>query len=83
MTDKLSEYGWSFQIKVLASMFVDRTFLQQIADIIQADYFESEANSWLLEVLLDHFSESEVIDLKETYSDIGDLYIFVSKNYLS
>ena len=44
MTDKLSEYGWSFQIKVLASMFVDRTFLQQIADIIQADYFESDAN---------------------------------------
>jgi replicative DNA helicase len=57
MTDKLSEYGWSFQIKVLAAMFVDRTFLQQIADIIQADYFESDANSWLLEILLDHFRE--------------------------
>jgi replicative DNA helicase len=57
MTDKLSEYGWSFQIKVLAAMFVDRTFLQQIADIIQADYFESDANSWLLEIVLDHFRE--------------------------
>ena len=33
--------------------------------------------------LLDHFSESEVIDLKETYSDIGDLYIFVSKKFYS
>ena len=42
MTDKLSEYGWSFQVKVLAAMFVDRTFLQQIADIIQSDYFESD-----------------------------------------
>jgi replicative DNA helicase len=57
MTDKLSEYGWSFQIKVLAAMFVDRTFLQQIADIIQAEYFESDANSWLLEIILDHFRE--------------------------
>jgi len=36
-------------------MFTDRTFLQQIADIIQADYFESEANSWILEVVLGHF----------------------------
>jgi replicative DNA helicase len=57
MTDKLSEYGWSFQIKVLAAMFVDRTFLQQIADIIQTEYFESDANSWLLEIILDHFRE--------------------------
>jgi len=57
MTDKLSEYGWTFQVKVLAAMFVDRTFLQQIADIIQSDYFESDANSWLLDILIEHFRE--------------------------
>jgi replicative DNA helicase len=57
MTDKLSEYGWGFQVKVLAAMFTDRIFLQQISDIIQADYFESEANSWLLDVILAHFRE--------------------------
>ena len=57
MTDKLSEYGWSFQVKVLAAMFTDRSFLQQIADIIQPDYFESDANSWLLDTILDHFRE--------------------------
>ena len=57
MTDKLSEYGYGFQVKVIASMFTDRIFLQQIADIIQPDYFESDANSWLLEVILDHFTQ--------------------------
>jgi replicative DNA helicase len=57
MTDKLSEYGWGFQVKVLAAMFTDRLFLQQISDIIQAEYFESDANSWLLEVILEHFRE--------------------------
>ena len=57
MTDKLSEYGWGFQVKVIAAMFTDRLFLQQISDIIQADYFESDANSWLLEVILTHFRE--------------------------
>ncbi len=57
MTDRLSEYGWGFQVKVLAAMFTDRIFLQQISDIIQADYFESDANSWLLEVILTHFTE--------------------------
>jgi replicative DNA helicase len=57
MTDKLSEYGYGFQVKVLAAMFTDRAFLQQITDIIQADYFESDANSWLLEIILTHFRE--------------------------
>jgi replicative DNA helicase len=75
MTDKLSEYGWSFQIKVLAAMFVDRTFLQQIADIIQTEYFESDANSWLLEIILDHFREyktppsKDVLKVKVTEID--------------
>jgi replicative DNA helicase len=57
MTDRLAEYGFTFQVKVLAAMFTDRAFLQQIADIIQADYFESDANSWLLEIILTHFRE--------------------------
>lgn len=57
MTDRLSEYGWGFQVKVLAAMFTDRIFLQQISDIIQPNYFESDANSWLLDVILAHFTE--------------------------
>ena len=65
MTDKLSEYGWSFQVKVLAAMFVDRTFLQQIADIIQSDYFESDANSWLLDIIIDHFREYKIPPSKD------------------
>ena len=85
MTDKLSEYGWSFQIKVLAAMFVDRTFLQQIADIIQSDYFESDANSWLLEVVLDHFREyktppsKDVLKVKVTEIDNDVLKTAVSR----
>lgn len=55
MTNQLSEYGFSFQVKVLAAMFTDRTFLQQIADIIQPEYFESESNSWILDIILGHF----------------------------
>jgi replicative DNA helicase len=57
MTDKLNEYGKTFQIKAIAAMFVDRSFLQQIADIIRPDYFDSESNIWILEVVLSHFSQ--------------------------
>ena len=65
MTDKLSEYGWSFQVKVLAAMFTDRIFLQQIADIIRAEYFESDANNWVLETVLDHFHQYKTPPTKD------------------
>ena len=76
MTDRLSEYGYGFQVKVIAAMFTDRSFLQQIADIIQPDYFESDANSWLLEIIIAHFHEyktppsKDVLKVKVT--EIGD-----------
>lgn len=57
MTDKLSTYGYGFQVKTIAALFTDRTFLQQIADIIRPEYFESEANAWLLETILSHFQQ--------------------------
>ena len=57
MVDSLNEYGKTFQIKAIAAMFVDRSFLQQIADIIRPDYFDSESNIWILEVVLSHFAQ--------------------------
>jgi len=65
LTDRLSEYGFGFQVKVIAALFTDRIFLQQIADIIQPDYFESESNSWLLEVILEHFKEYKAPPTKD------------------
>jgi replicative DNA helicase len=65
MTDKLSEYGYGFQVKVIAAMFTDRIFLQQIADIIQPDYFESDSNSWLLDVILEHFRQYKAPPTKD------------------
>jgi hypothetical protein len=65
MTDKLSEYGWGFQVKVIAAMFTDRMFLQQIADIIRPDYFESDANCWLLETVLEHFRQYKTPPTKD------------------
>ena len=79
MTDKLSEYGYGFQVKVIAAMFTDRAFLQQIADIIQSEYFESDANSWLLEVIITHFREyksppsKDVLKVKITEIEDGVL----------
>lgn len=76
MVDSLNQYGKTFQIKAIAAMFVDRSFLQQIADIIRPEYFESESNIWILEIVLKHFAEykspptKDVLKVKIT--DISD-----------
>tara|TARA_R110002074_G_scaffold249154_1_gene421016 strand:- start:2459 stop:3808 length:1350 start_codon:yes stop_codon:yes gene_type:complete len=75
MTDRLSSYGYSFQIKVIASLFTDKLFINQIADILSPKYFESDANNWIVETVLEYHKEYktsptlEVIKVKQQELD--------------
>ena len=40
--DNFSKFGYSFQMKLMAALFTDKVFLQQILDILDPKYFESE-----------------------------------------
>jgi len=57
MTDRLSSYGYAFQIKVITALLVDKSFLQQISDMLQSKYFESEANNWIVTTIQEYFEE--------------------------
>lgn len=57
MTDRLSSYGYAFQIKVITALMTDKGFLQQIADILSPKYFESEANEWIVDASLEYFKQ--------------------------
>lgn len=57
MSEKLSNFGYNFQVKVVASLLTDRPFLQQVTDILLPDFFESEANQWIIETILKYFQE--------------------------
>ena len=46
MIKKLSDFGYNFQIKLIAALMTDKNFLQQISDILEHKYFESEATSF-------------------------------------
>lgn len=54
MSDLLSSYGYTFQVKVITALLRNRTFLQQVYDILDPKYFESEANQWLIEQIIDY-----------------------------
>ena len=57
MSDTFLKYGYSFQSKLIACLFKDKPFLQQIMDILDPEYFESEANKWMMGTIIDYYIE--------------------------
>ena len=57
MTDKVSlhQYGNSFQAKLIASLLTNRQFLEQIQDILEPKFFESDSNHWLVKEIKKYF----------------------------
>ena len=57
MSDKLSNFGYNFQIKIISSLLTDKAFLQQVSDILLPEFFESEANQWIVETTVKYFQD--------------------------
>ena len=55
--DNLSKYGQSYQTKVVSNLVTDRPFLEQVSDILETKYFESDTNKWVVDVTRKYFSK--------------------------
>ena len=67
MQDNLSQYGHTFQTKVVTSLLNDRSFLQQVSDIIEPNYFESQANSWVVEKIMSYYEKYKTAPTAEVF----------------
>ncbi len=56
INDTLSRYGQSFQSKVVSALITDTRLLDSIGDIIKTDFFESDANKWIVNTILQYYS---------------------------
>ena len=54
---KLTQFGHSFQIKIISALITDRDFLQQSADIVSPDYFDNDASKWIIRKTLGYYSK--------------------------
>ena len=64
---KLEQYGHNFQIKTLSSLLKDKEFLQQVADIVSPDFFDNEANKWIVSKTLEYFNEFRTTPTMEVF----------------
>lgn len=55
--DNLRKYGAEFQAKCIACILDDKGFIERIYDILSPDFFESDANKWLVEQIMEYFVE--------------------------
>ena len=57
MTDKLAEFGHTFQVKSIASLMTNQTFLEQIHDILDESHYDSDALKWIIKECKKYFDE--------------------------
>lgn len=65
--DTLQKFGTVFQNKAIAGLLIDKSFLEQTFDIIVPHYFESEANKWVVETIINYYNQ---------YKDCPTLEVF-------
>jgi replicative DNA helicase len=65
--NNLKKFGTSFQSKCLAVMLSDRAFLERIIDIVAPEYFETDANKWVVKFISTYFP---------TYRDVPTMAVF-------
>lgn len=53
--NQLQNYGLGFQIKVLSSLLKHKEFLQNIHDILDAEYYDNPAHKWIVEEVLRYY----------------------------
>lgn len=65
--DNLKKFGSEFQIKCISGLVSDRPFIERLADIVEADFFENEAHKWIVKESINYFNE---------YRDLPSLNVF-------
>lgn len=55
--DNLAKYGQHYQTKVVSNLITDRSFLEQVSDVLDPKYFEADANKWIVDETAAYFKQ--------------------------
>jgi replicative DNA helicase len=58
---KLSQYGPTFQTKVMGALLTDRDFLITISESLSDEYFENTSHQWIIKEILKYFSKYHTV----------------------
>ena len=55
--DTITQFGPAFQSKVIASLILNGSFLGQSIDVLNPNFFESQASKWIVNKIIQYYSE--------------------------
>jgi RecA/RadA recombinase len=55
--DKLTDFGHTFQVKSIASLMKNQTFLEQIHDILDEKHYDSDSLKWIVKECKKYYDE--------------------------
>ena len=55
--ENFTNYGKAFQSKTIVCLIKDKLFIQQILDILETKYFESESDRWIVDMIKSYFTK--------------------------
>jgi replicative DNA helicase len=65
--DTLAKFGPSFQAKAVAVMLNSPDFLAQSFDVINPNFFELDANQWIVDTTLEYFHDYKTLPTLEVF----------------
>ena len=55
--ETFTNYGKAFQSKTIVCLIKDKLFIQQIMDILETKYFESDSDRWIVDMIKTYFTK--------------------------
>ncbi len=65
---KLQAYGPQFQTKVIGALLTQKNFLVNVSDSLEKEYFENQANQWVVKEIQSYFSKYHTVPTMEVLS---------------
>ena len=56
---KLANFGFKFQAKIMSCIMTDPAFVSQIYDLVKLEYFDSESVKFLIDRSLEYFKKNK------------------------
>jgi len=62
---KLNQYGPQFQSKVVGALLTQKNFLVNVSDSLEKEYFENQANQWIVDEIQKYFTKYHTVPTME------------------
>jgi KaiC/GvpD/RAD55 family RecA-like ATPase len=54
---ELSEFGYSFQIKIVVALLTDKRFTSSVIDVLQLEYFDNQAIEYVVSIIYQYYHQ--------------------------